>query len=214
MMFSDEILSELDMKVKYKLSAHRYMHTLGVKDAAIKIAKSCYLGDISEIAAAAMLHDISKEYSVAEQFNIMKKSGVALSDTDLMSHQVFHSFTAPYVIKMDFPDFATKNILSSVFNHTTGAADMTIFDEIIFVADYIEVGRKYEGCIKVRDDLYDGFSSSRDREECVSYLHNATIAALENTIIEITKNKKILNERTVATRNAFLSRVPAPLVDL
>ena len=213
MMFSEEMILELDKKIKTKISNHRYIHTLGVKNAAVKIAGHCYSGDVSEIIAASMLHDISKEYSEAEQFDIMKKMGVHFTDTDMMSPQVFHSFTAPYVIKNEFPDFATENVLSAVFNHTTGAADMSLFDEIIFLADYIEDGRKYQGCIDVRDALYSGFSLARDREECIMYLHHATIKALENTIIGIIKNKNVLNERTVATRNAFVARVPAPLVD-
>ncbi len=212
MMFSRDVLLKLEEKVKEKLSHHRYIHTAGVKNAAIKIAEYCYEGDISEIAAAALLHDISKEYSVAEHFDMMKNSGVEFSDTDFMSEPVFHSFTAPVVISKEFSGFATANILSSVFNHTTGSPDMSVFDEIIFVADYIEDSRKYESCIAVRNALYDAFIKSQDREECVIHLHNATISALENTIINIIKNRQVLNERTVATRNAFVARVPSPLV--
>lgn len=212
MLFSEKIISDLETKIENKLSQHRYVHTLGVKRAAIKIAEYCYSGDISEIAVAALLHDISKEYSVAEQFQMMRESEKDFSDTDFMSEPVLHSFTAPVVISKDYSDFATANILSSTFNHTTGSPDMSIFDEIIFVADYVEDGRKYDSCIAVRDDLFDSFSSSFDREECVMHLHNATIAILENTIVHLIKNKQVLNERTVATRNAFLARVPAPLV--
>ena len=212
MLFSEKIISDLETKIENKLSQHRYVHTLGVKRAAIKIAEYCYSGDISEIAVAALLHDISKEYSVAEQFQMMRESEKDFSDTDFMSEPVLHSFTAPVVISKDYSDFATANILSSTFNHTTGSPDMSIFDEIIFVADYVEDGRKYDSCIAVRDDLFDSFSSSFDREECIMHLHNATIAILENTIVHLIKNKQVLNERTVATRNAFLARVPAPLV--
>ena len=212
MLFSEKIISDLETKIENKISQHRYVHTLGVKRAAIKIAEYCYSGDISEIAVAALLHDISKEYSVAEQFQMMRESGKDFSDTDFMSEPVLHSFTAPVVISKDYSDFATANILSSTFNHTTGSPDMSIFDEIIFVADYVEDGRKYDSCIAVRDDLFDSFSSSFDREECIMHLHNATIAILENTIVHLIKNKQVLNERTVATRNAFLARVPAPLV--
>ena len=212
MMFSENMIFDLESRVKDKLSDYRYIHTLGVKNAAIKIAEYCYQGDLSEITAAALLHDISKEYSVAEQFDMMRRSDLDLSDTDLMSHQVFHSFTAPLVIKEEFSEFATSNILSAVFNHTTGAHDMSLFDEIVFIADYIEDGRKHNNCIRVREDLYSAFDSAQNREECIMHLHSATIAALENTIIGIVKNKKVLNERTVATRNAFLARTPSPLV--
>ena len=212
MMFSEKIISELEAKIECKLSHHRYVHTLGVKRAAIKIAEYCYSGDISEIAAAALLHDISKEYSVAEQFDMMQKSGIELTDTDLCSEPVFHSFTAPVVIKRDFPEYSTANILSSTFSHTTGSPDMSLFDEIIFVADYVEDGRKYENCILVREKLFSALASAKDREECISHLHIATVMTLEFTIIDIIKKGKVLNERTVATRNAFRGRIPMPLL--
>lgn len=211
MMFSEIELEALSQKIKSRISDYRYIHTLGVKSAALKIADCCYDGDKSEIAAAALLHDVSKEYSVAEQIDMIRKSELLLNDSDLISEPIFHSLTAPYVIKRDFPEYSTRNILSSALNHTTGSPDMTLFDEIIFVADYVEDGRKYPNCISVREVLYSAFSSAREREECISHLHNATIMALEFTIIDLIKNKKVLNERTVATRNAFLSRVPMPL---
>ena len=207
-MFSVEELEKLENTIKGRMSTHRYIHTIGVRDAAKKIAKYCYDGDVSEIVAAALLHDISKEYSTAEQFDMMKKSGVALTDTDLMSEPIFHSFTAPYVISHDFEKFATANIVSSVFNHTTGSPDMSLFDEIIFVADFIEDNRIYLNCVKVREKLYEAFSSACDVEESIAHLHTATIMALEFTMIDLITNRKCLNERTVATRNAFLSRVP------
>ena len=212
MMFSENDLLLLSEKVKSSISSYRYIHTLGVREAALKIAEYCYSGDKSEIAAAALLHDISKEYSVAEQFDMMQKSGIELTDTDLCSEPVFHSFTAPVVIKRDFPEYSTANILSSTFSHTTGSPDMSLFDEIIFVADYVEDGRKYETCILVRETLFSALASAKDREECISHLHIATVMALEFTIIDIIKKGKALNERTVATRNAFRSRIPMPLL--
>ena len=212
MMFSENELLLLSEKVKSSISSYRYIHTLGVREAALKIAEYCYSGDKSEIAAAALLHDISKEYSVAEQFDMMQKSGIELTDIDLCSEPVFHSFTASVVIKRDFPEYSTANILSSTFSHTTGSPDMSLFDEIIFVADYVEDGRKYENCILVRETLFSAFASAKDREECISHLHTATVMALEFTIIDIIKKGKVLNERTVATRNAFRGRIPMPLL--
>ncbi len=211
MMFSEQDLGLLEEKVKSRISSYRYIHTLGVRDAALKIAEYCYSGDKSEIAAAALLHDISKEYSVAEQFDMMQKSNIKLTDTDLCTEPVFHSFTAPFVVERDFSEYSTANILSSVFSHTTGSPDMSLFDEIIFVADYVEKGRKYENCVLVREKLFSAFSSAKDREECISHLHAAAVRALEFTIIDIIKKGKVLNERTVATRNAFRARMPMPL---
>lgn len=214
MIFSKDQLRTLKNNIKLRLSEYRYIHTIGVKNVAIKIASFCYDGDISEIEAAALLHDISKEYSLEEQYDMIKKSQIHLTDTDMMSETVFHAFTAPVVICCDFNDFSTQNILSSAFNHTTGDENMSLFDEIIFIADYVEENRKHPNCIKVRDDLYRSFELSRNKEECVSHLHNATVQALDFTISHLLKNGNIINLRTVKTRNAFLGRLPMLINDL
>ena len=160
------------------------------------------------------MFQVSKEYSLEEQYDMIKKSQIHLTDTDMMSETVFHAFTAPVVICCDFNDFSTQNILSSAFNHTTGDENMSLFDEIIFIADYVEENRKHPNCIKVRDDLYRSFELSRNKEECVSHLHNATVQALDFTISHLLKNGNIINLRTVKTRNAFLGRLPMLINDL
>lgn len=206
MIFSDEMINSLDNDIKERLSSYRYAHTLGVRDAALKIAKYCYQGDISEIVAAAMLHDISKELSAEKQRLIIKHAKIDLYQSDMLSEQIFHSFTAPTVIRRDFSQFATDNVISAVFNHTTGAPNMSLFDEIIFVADYIEEGRTYEPCVRVREFLYSAFNHSLTSEGCISYLHMATLQALEYTLTDLIQKKKIISERTVLTRNAFLAK--------
>ena len=204
--FSANALEELSVAVENRLSEKRYAHTVGVASAAEKIGMYCLPEALSELSAAALLHDISKEIEDAAQMEILRLIG-GLSNSDLMSSAAHHAFTAPYVIKRDFPGFATENILSAVFNHTTGSPDMPLFDEIIFISDYVEEGRKYKSCIEVREELYSALSEAKDREECIMALHKATVRALDRTIISIIESGRILNERTVHTRNAFLSRI-------
>ncbi len=206
MIFSDEMIEYLDIEVKKRISTWRYIHTLGVRKAAMKIASRCYRGDLSEVSAAAMLHDIAKEIPISEQLSIIAQSDISISSADLLSTQILHSFAAPSIIRSDFSEFATDNVISAVFNHTTGAPAMSVFDEIIFIADYIEEGRTYDSCIAVRDFLYSSFEVQQSMEECISLLHKAVIMALDYTIIDLLKKKKIISDRTVLTRNAFISR--------
>lgn len=208
MIFSDEKLSELRESVRARLSERRFGHTVSVEAAAEKIAGFCLPEAVSELRAAAILHDLTKELDDAEQLAIIKSIGIMLDKT---APPVYHSITAPTVISRDFPDFATENILSSAYNHTTAAPDMSLFDEIIFVADYVEDGRTYPSCVAVRDTLYSAFAKARDREECIAHLHNATVSALDNTVLEVVRTGKYLDLRTVEARNAFLGRRPMPL---
>ena len=211
MTYSGEQLESLRKKVSACLGDKRFRHTLVVERAAAYLAKKILPEKESEIRAAALLHDVTKELSVEEQLRIIKDNLPSLSDSDMMASSVYHSFTAPYVISKDFSEFATEDILSAVFNHTVGSPDMSVFDEIIFVSDYIEEGRTYPVCVELRESLMSNLSKSRETSESIAYLHEATIESLDNTIISLVKRGGFLHERTVMTRNAFLGRRPAPL---
>lgn len=211
MSISENDIIRLRTEVKNTLSDDRYRHTIGVEKAAALISEKCLPDMLYEIRVAALLHDISKEYSVAEQIDMIENASVDHTDEDLLSPAVLHSLTAPILIKKNFPEYARGDVLSAVLNHTTGSADMSLFDEIIFVSDYVEEGRRYPECIAVREELFERFRAAKDTEECIFALHDATISALNNTIISVVKRGLFLHPKTVLTRNAFLGRRPIPL---
>ena len=204
MKFDDTSILRLRSAVGELISKERYHHTLGVEKAATQIAEKCLPDKIYQIRVAALLHDISKEYSVAEQLDFIKTAEVPCTEDDLMSPPVFHSLTAPVIIRRDFSEYADDDVLSAVLYHTTGAPNMSIFDEIIFVADYVEDGRRYHECQSVRRELFDRLYVSRGVEECISVLHKATVSTLNNTIVRVVNSGKFLHPKTILTRNAFL----------
>lgn len=211
MTIADNTLDKLCQTVKERLSIKRYEHTLGVMRAALKLSEYCLPDDKSELCVAALLHDITKEYPTELHHSIIKDYGISVTESDLIGDAVLHSITAPSIILRDFPEYATDKVISAVKNHTVGAPDMSLFDEIIFVADFIEDGRTYPSCIKVRESLYDALTKAKDREECICLLHDAVIESIDLTIMSIIRDGRYLNERAVQTRNAFLGRKPISL---
>ena len=157
MKLSSKELSTLREKVRLSLSEKRFLHTLGVEKAARKIAEFCLPDMKDELSVAALLHDIAKEYDTEALLRFIDEDGIILSDVDRLTAAALHSYAAPCVIKKYFPEYATKEILNACRNHTLGSADMSLFEEIIFIADYIEDGRSYDSCINVRDKLYSSF---------------------------------------------------------
>lgn len=210
MQITDSMIKALRSDIELYMSEKRYLHTLGVESTAAELAEYCLPEKASVIRCAALLHDVAKEMPVSEQISILK-SDTRITDSDLSSPPAYHAFCAPHVICRDFADFANEDILSAVFNHTTGHPQMSVLDEIIFIADYIEPGRKYSECKKIRSSLLSKLKDARDRNECVLRLHEAVIEALNNTIISLTTRGQYINERTVAARNAFVGRIPMPL---
>ncbi len=197
-----ELLRE---RVGARLSEKRFKHTLGVEKAAFLLAKSCLPDDLHSLCAAALLHDIAKEYTDDEIISFIEADGIILGDDELSSPAVLHSFAAPFIIKRDFSEFCDEKILSACKNHTLGSPDMSIFDEIIFIADYIEDGRSYESCIKVREALYSSLTD--DRIQNIKELHKAVISSIDYTKSSLEISGKHINSKMLLTRNTIMSKI-------
>ena len=152
---NEEKLSSLRKKVGEGMSEKRYLHTLAVEDMAAKMAK--YLCPEKEgiLRAAGLVHDITKELSFEEQLRILNSDSFILSKSDIESPEVLHAYTAKIIIKEKYPSFSSSEILSAVEKHTLADAVMSVFDKIIFLADYIEFGRKYNSSLLLRSFVLD-----------------------------------------------------------
>ena len=177
---------------------------------ALKILKFAgYIGEIllpqksSELSVAALLHDITKEMSYEEQLLLIQTSDIKCTEEDLQTKPALHSFSAVPLIRDKFEKYATPDILSAVSNHTLGAYGMSLFDEIIFISDYTEDGRKYPACIEVREYLFENLCNNKTFEENVSILHKASIMAINSTIKSILQRGDKVNSKTFLTRNFF-----------
>ena len=123
MKFSPGQIDALRSKVKCVLSEKRYIHSLEVEKCAVRLSKFCLSSFEDELAVAALLHDITKEFSLGEQLSIMATNNVSLTECELQSEQIFHSYTAPFVICCEYAEYATENVLSSVIHiHTPKTA--------------------------------------------------------------------------------------------
>ena len=194
-------------KIREYMSEKRYQHTLGVELSARQIAEYCLPERIDEIAIAALLHDIAKEQPKHLQYDYALMSGFAVTDDDLDTLPALHSFAAPYFIKRDFPELVTDDILSATFNHTVGSPKISIFDEIVFVADYIEENREYQHCRQMREFLLNSLSFDKTDSDNINALHRAFVRIVEFTITYLSDRNMNVNQRTILTKNAFIDYI-------
>ncbi|MBR2343839.1 MAG: HD domain-containing protein [Clostridia bacterium] len=200
--YTEAELAALAERVRERLSGERFLHTLGAVSAAVRIGEYILPEQLSGLRAAALLHDIAKELSPSEEESLILSQGLS-RDPLAKIPATRHALLAPAVISRDFPEFAEKEILSAVKNHTTGAPDMSIFDEIIFIADYIEEGRTYPSCIAVRDSLYSDLESFSGREDRIRALHRAVIASIDYTAAALRRAGRELSDISILTKNAI-----------
>ena len=199
-------IDNLRSEVRARLSEKRYAHTVGVENMAVKIGEICLPAMIDKLQVAALLHDISKEKNEAEYFALANRHNLVLSDEDLNTPALWHSLTGAYVVKEEFPEFYDEDVSSAIFNHTVGSPDMTVFDEIILLADYIEEGRTYQSCIDVRISFFNELSNADTENKKIIALHNAVLSSLNYTIDYFISRGDIYHSRTKLTRDEMIIR--------
>ena len=202
-MITEKQLDDLRKKVSAVLSEKRFAHTLGVERAARELGYHCLPDSVLELRVAALLHDVAKELPTEEQKAIMCRSGMNFTDEDYRSEPLYHAFAAPTVIRDSFSEFATDNVLSAVFYHTSGGVDMTLFDEIIFIADFIEEGREYDTCKTTRQNLLSALKCSKNRNEKIRTLHSAVVNVIDFTVKYLENKGKAVNSRMILARKAI-----------
>ena len=206
MNFSDTDLASLRDSVGARLSEKRFIHVLGVERCAKRLGEALLPELVGELRAAALLHDIAKEIPISEQLDILRAANEPLDEDDLKSEGVIHSFAAPLIIIRDFPKFATDDILSATRNHTVGVVNMTVFDKIVFISDYVEDTRIFQSCVTVRGMLFDGFEKM-NYEEALKRLNESCIAAIDGANEALTRMNKHINPKVFETRKSLLKEI-------
>ncbi|MBR5242121.1 MAG: bis(5'-nucleosyl)-tetraphosphatase (symmetrical) YqeK [Clostridia bacterium] len=189
------------------MTEKRFLHTVGVAEMAKRLGEIFLPDQKDELIAAGYLHDIAKEYTERELLSLINELGYELTSSDILSPAVLHAYAAPTVITRDFSEYASEDILSSVFNHTTGADQMSLFDEIIFISDFIEEGRPYEASKTVREELFSRLYMAKSYEEMLLALHMASLSSIESTVKSLEKRNLYINEKTKDARNYFLNLI-------
>ena len=206
MIFSQDELSRLEERVGIALSEHRFLHTLGVKRAALRLGDGLLSrDDLSELSAAALLHDIAKEMPLEELHSLVRREFHAIPEVELIP-AVLHSYAAPVVIKRDFPEFATEKILSATYSHTLGRPEMTPFDKIIFIADYVEDGRVWYACRALSEKLFSGYNTL-DADGKIKRINEAILESIDNTIISLRERGARCSEQMLLTRASILTEI-------
>ena len=203
MIYSSDELDDLRKTVSERISKKRFSHVLGVERCARYLGGLLLPDLVDELSAAALLHDISKEFSYEMQLQILSDSDFLTTAEDINTHGVLHSFTAPIIIKKDFPRFATENIISAVTYHTVGRPDMSTFEKIIFISDYCEDTRTYESCINVRKSLVEGLEDL-SYEERIVRLDKACLMSIDGALDALTRLEAPINSRMYLTKNSLL----------
>ncbi len=144
-------ISEAKKLVKEKLPEKRYNHSLRVAETAVKLAE-IYDGDKDKAELAGVLHDYCKYDDLSSMYQIVRQCEL---ESDLLSYgsEILHGPVCAAIMEHDY-HIEDEEVLLEIKYHTTGRQQMTKTEKLIFIADYIEPGRKTPGVEEIRDMAY------------------------------------------------------------
>lgn len=133
-------LSKLRKEMSKIQDSKRYEHTLAVAYTAANLA-ACYGENVNHAMTAGMLHDCAKCLPEEKLLSICEKRHIQISREEYKKPSLLHAKAGSYLAGKKY-HVSDQDILNAIHNHTTGRPGMSLLEKIIFVADYMEPGRR------------------------------------------------------------------------
>lgn len=194
----------LRQAVRPYLKEKRYLHTLAVEKEAAALGRIFLPEKTEALRIAALLHDITKKEDTTKQLQYCAEFGIIVAEEEKVSPKIFHAKTAAAVAKRDFAEWVNEEILNGIRYHTTGRAGMTVFEAIVYLADYIEETRTFPDCIALRKFFYEKIAKSENIEEKLTVLNDTMILSFDMTIRNLLEENAPIDSDTIAARNFYV----------
>ncbi len=176
--------------LKENLSEKRYKHSLGVADEAVLLAER-YGAEKLKAYIAGLVHDCAKEIGKEAAIKLLKeKYRVSLDAVEENTHKLLHGPLGACMIQ-DIFGIDDIEIIDAVKYHTTGKANMGVLTKVLYIADYVEPNRTFEGV----DDL---------RRLAYEDIDKAIMVGINWTFEELMERGSMFHPDTVHARNYLL----------
>lgn len=172
--------------LKNRLQPNRFIHSLNVADCARDLAEK-WGADPEKAYLAGLLHDICKNDTNENLLQMFHEFGIILDNVEKTAPKLWHAIAgAVYVSRV--LKIEDEEIISAIACHTTAKSNMSLLDEIIYLADYVSAERDYDGVEEMRAFV------AEDKEKAMR-------AALQFTIFDLCKQSKPIHPDTFAAYN-------------
>ena len=186
---ADYNIIKMQKKLKKYMDGMRYQHTLGVMYTAAAMAMR-YGEDIEKAQVAGLLHDSAKCIPNAKKLKLCTQKNIPISEVERRSPFLLHARLGAYIAKEKY-HVEDPDILNAITYHTTGRAEMTLLEKIIFLADYIEPMRSK------------AVNLPEIRALAFQDLDRAVYLTMRDTIAYLEKDKSCLDQQTVVAYNYY-----------
>jgi len=174
--------------IRPRMSEYRFNHSCAVAERAKHLAE-VWGADPEQAFVAGMVHDICKDIRKEEQLKYITENGIISDDVLLSNPSLWHSVAGSVFL----PSVGVQDpeILSAVRYHTSARANMSLLEEIIYMADLTSADRVYDDVDYVR-------------QLCEESLHQATLYALAYIVGDLAKQNRPISRDTWEAYNYYL----------
>ncbi|MGH7738763.1 MAG: bis(5'-nucleosyl)-tetraphosphatase (symmetrical) YqeK [bacterium] len=184
--------AKLSAWVRTQVSPKRYRHVQGVVKTSKRLAARFGLSE-SKAQTAAWLHDCAKELSRGEMARWIRGTPFGLDALERKLPGLWHPHAGAAIALRKW-NVRDTEVLEAIRCHTLGSEKMKPLAQVVFVADFIEPGREFEGVREARRMAKTG-------------LANGVRFKAGLTLEHLWKNRQVIHPRLVLTWNAFLKIV-------
>ena len=182
----------MKLKLKEIFGEKRLEHSVNTSEIARKLAiKYDYDADKAEIAG--LLHDCAKDLDYKTLEKIILEYNIELDEIIQKIPKLLHTLVGVVIAKREF-NIQDPVILDAIKRHSTGAAQMSLLDKIIYISDKIEPSRNMNGVEEIRKMVEID-------------LNRATLMALDQGLIYLISKNLLIHPISIEARNNILSKV-------
>ncbi len=135
--------------LELNLSADRFQHSKRVAEMAVMLAER-HGGDPEKANFAGITHDLAKEMGTVELLKKAEEFGKIKYEVEVNCPDLLHGPVGAAILRQRF-GIEDESILRAVAHHTTGAPGMGKLEKILYLADFVEVGRDFPGVGELRE---------------------------------------------------------------
>lgn len=178
--------------IRSRLSDYRFHHSMCVAKRAVELAKMHGL-DENKAYVAGVLHDVMKEEPLDNQRKFIESLGHKMSEVELASPNVFHQISGALYVENTL-GIDDEDIINGIRYHTTGCANMSEFEMLIYLADFTSEERSYKDVDIMRQKTNDNFL-------------DAMLYSLRFTISKLADDNKQIHPDTLHCYNWVLGEI-------
>jgi predicted HD superfamily hydrolase involved in NAD metabolism len=182
---------EMKIKLKDSITKKRFIHSINVMELAAELALAHGI-DQEKTAIAGLLHDCAKNIEADESLRLCEEFEIDVNDVEKLQPKLLHGKVGAVLATKEY-GVDDEEILDAIRHHTLGRENMTTMDKIVFIADYVEPGRNFEGIEELRELAF-------------TDLDKTMVISLDNIIKHIISKGVLIHPVAILARNDMIKK--------